>query len=131
MSQPTLARAREGIEVDYPGQLAGALRAYTFLEGLPPLAGEPPLLDRGFCLSGALWRRPGPDGTAEEHVFLVIPEQGGMVPEKRHFRLLENPADPGDPRLLVGDEQITVLTGLLALVGEDVDDEVHWPALTM
>jgi hypothetical protein len=132
---PTLGAVRERIEAAHPGHFPGALRAYALLEGLPPLDGDPALRDRGFCLSGPLWRRPGPDGTpdgtVEEHALLVIPEAGGVVPEKRHFRLLENPAEPGDPRLLIGDEQVTVLTGVLALVGEDVDGEVRLPAGTV
>jgi hypothetical protein len=125
VTDPALAALLAAVDAAHAGAARPALAAYARRHGLDPAAPPvTPARDRGVCLSSVLWRRPaGPPGTPgeiDEHQLLVIPETGGTVPEKRHFRLLANPAAPEDPWVVIGDELVTTLAGTLALVGADV-----------
>jgi hypothetical protein len=136
VTDPALAALLAAVDAAHAGTASAALAAHARHHGLDP--GAPPVTpvrDRGFCRSSVLWRRPaapaGPAGTLgeiDEHQLLVIPEAGGLVPEKRHFRLLANPAAPEDPWVVIGDELVTTLAGTLALVGADVAGVARVPA---
>ncbi len=122
MHELPFAAVMEKIEAVYPGIIHLALQSYAHKHGLDPTASPvTQFLDRGFCYSGVLWRVPLSDETQEEHQFLTIPEAGGVVPEKRHFRLLANPTAAEDPWVIIGEEFVTVLCGVLTIFGLDVD----------
>jgi hypothetical protein len=118
---PALAPLVARIEGAYPGRFESALAAHARRHGLAPAGAlVTPLHDRGPCLSAVVWRQAEPAGTWNEHQLLVIPVAGDVVPEKRHFRCLANPGDPGNPWVVIGDEWVTGLTGVLVVEGSDV-----------
>ncbi|RMF85646.1 MAG: hypothetical protein D6736_16805 [Nitrospinota bacterium] len=114
---------REQIAAIYPELFMPVLEAYARQHGLSLHAlPEVRLLNRGYCYSGVFGCFPHSDGSYEEHQFLTIPQRGGIVPEKRHFRLLPNPNAPDDPWVILGEEYVTLLCGVLTIYGTDVKE---------
>jgi hypothetical protein len=114
------------IEAVHPGMIQPSLRSYSQKHSLnfDTFAGIR-LLDRGYCYSGVLGQLDQSDGICAEHQFLTIPAAGGVVPEKRHFRLLPNPRNPADPWVNIDEEFVIVLCGVLIIVGADVEEPVQ------